>query len=157
MRIVKTGSSSIGRRLHGPLYLDAGALVKLYLPEPESDRLNSAIVGRTDLIASDLALTEIVSSLSRRCREGDIKKADMDRLHRLVLEHFESGVYQRAELSPQVHRLAEKFLSTGTEVPLRAADALHLALARSSNAATIVTFDRRMAEAARLTPLTVFP
>src|SRR5450756_1475604 len=29
----------------GPIYLDASALVKLFVPEPVSDRLNRALVG----------------------------------------------------------------------------------------------------------------
>jgi hypothetical protein len=31
------------------VYLDASALAKLYLPEPESDRLNEFLRGRRDL------------------------------------------------------------------------------------------------------------
>ena len=38
-----------------PIYLDASALVKLFVPEPESDDLNQALAGLTDVIVSDLA------------------------------------------------------------------------------------------------------
>ena len=66
----------------GPLYVDASALVKLYLPEPESDDLNRALSGRRDLVGSDMAVTEIVSSLARRRRKGEIDVAAVARLHR---------------------------------------------------------------------------
>jgi len=46
------------RRWAEPAYVDAGALVKLFVPEPESDDLNQALVGLTDVIVSDLTLTE---------------------------------------------------------------------------------------------------
>ena len=46
-----------------PVYLDTSALVKLFVPEPESDDLNRALTGLTDVIVSDLALTEMASAL----------------------------------------------------------------------------------------------
>lgn len=54
----------------GPLYLDASALVKIYMPEPGSDELDAALQGRDDLVISDLAVTEVISALTRRRREG---------------------------------------------------------------------------------------
>jgi predicted nucleic acid-binding protein len=47
-----------------PVYIDASALVKLFVPEEESDALNRALAGLTDVIVSDLALTEMASALS---------------------------------------------------------------------------------------------
>lgn len=52
-----------------PVYLDASALAKLFVHEPESDDLNEALAGLTDVIVSDLALTEMASALGRRTRE----------------------------------------------------------------------------------------
>ncbi|MEQ1913425.1 MAG: type II toxin-antitoxin system VapC family toxin, partial [Vicinamibacterales bacterium] len=52
-----------------PVYLDASALVKLFVPEVESQELNQALAGLTDVIVSDLALTEMASALGRRTRE----------------------------------------------------------------------------------------
>ena len=51
-----------------PVYLDASAMVKLLVPEEGSDELNEALVGLTDVIVSDLALTEVASALGRRMR-----------------------------------------------------------------------------------------
>ena len=48
-------------------------------------------------------------------------------------------------------------LLTLTTTPLRAADALHLALALSARAASMATFDTRLAAAARAVGLTVYP
>jgi uncharacterized protein with PIN domain len=57
-------------RLTGPVYVDASALVKLYFPDSDSARLNRRLAGRRDFVASDLAVTEVVSSLARRQRDG---------------------------------------------------------------------------------------
>jgi prevent-host-death family protein len=52
-----------------PVYLDASALVKLFVPEPESDALNAALIGAGNVVVSDLAVTEMASAIGRRIRE----------------------------------------------------------------------------------------
>lgn len=146
-----------GTPLAGPLYLDASALVKLYLREVESDDLNRLVVGRHDVVVSDLAVTEIVSSLCRRRREGAVTMAVVTRLHRALLGHLEAGVYRRSELIPAAYREAERLMISLGMVPLRAADALHLALALGAEAASLLTWDRRLGAAARAVGLSVFP
>jgi predicted nucleic acid-binding protein len=47
-----------------------------------------------------------------------------------------------------VHLEAERLLLAEQQVPLRAADALHVALASLADVATIVTYDPRVAAAA---------
>jgi predicted nucleic acid-binding protein len=139
------------------LYLDASALAKLYLPEPGSDALDAAIRGRTDLIVSDLSITEIVSAISRRRREGRLPALSFLRLHRKILTDIEGGFYLKSELMPEVHREAERLLLAIDNVALRAADALHLALASVSGASAIVTYDLRLAEAANRIGLNSLP
>jgi predicted nucleic acid-binding protein len=139
------------------LYLDSSALVKLYLPEAESGQLNRAVEGRRDLLVSDLSITEIVSSLRRRRREGALKLSIAVRLHRAILGHLETGVYRRIDLTATTHREAERMLLSIEAGPLRAADALHLALAVSGDASSLLTYDRRMADAGRSIGLNVFP
>lgn len=143
--------------LAGPLYVDASALAKLYFREPESEALNALLAGRRDLVASDLAVTEVVSSLARRRREGAIGSAVVRRAQRAMLKHLDAGVFQRAELTPVGHRAAERLLMQMVQVPLRAADALHVALAASVGCAAVVTYDRRLATAAAAIGLAVHP
>ena len=157
---MKTGSKPLSRPKSdwiGPIYLDASALVKLYLPEPESDALDAALQGREDLVVSDLAVTEVVSALARRRREGEVSAQDLARLHRKILADLDAEIFRRAHLLPEVHRQAERLLMSIDTIALRAADALHLALALASKAASIVTFDRRMAEAATRLALSPLP
>ncbi len=157
MRIAATGSDRDGSGPPGPLYCDASALVKLYVPEAESGELNRTLRGRADLLVSDLSITEIVSSLARRRREGAVTASIAGRLYRAILSHTEKGVYRRVELLSSTHREAERLLLSVESVPLRAADALHLALALSGEAASVLTYDRRLADAAGSIGLTVFP
>ena len=144
-------------RLPGPLYCDASALLKLYLPEPGSDEFNRAVEGRDDLLASDLAVTEIVSAVARRVRDGGLTHVDAARIHRAIVTALDDGLYRHLELTRPVHRQAERLLLSGGGVPLRAADALHLALAVSAGAASMATFDARLGGAARLLGLAIYP
>jgi uncharacterized protein len=143
--------------LPGPLYCDTCALLKLYLPEPGSDEFNDVVEGRDDVLVSDLAVTEIVAAVARRLRQGLITREGARRLHHAILGRLDEGVYHRVELTRDVHRRAEHFLLTLQEAPLRAADALHLALATSARAASLASFDVRLAAAARRVSLAVYP
>jgi len=142
--------------LRGPLYLDASALVKLFVPEPESDQLNRALAGRRDLIVSDLAITEIASAAARRMREGELTARDARRLHREILADLRRGHLLGARSTPAVHREAERYLLQ-LRLRLRAADALHLSLAAAEEAQTVITFDDRLRAAAGEIGLAVAP
>ena len=139
-----------------PVYLDASALAKLHIREPESEMLGRAVRGHTRLYASDLAVTEVVSALARRRREGSFPAEALHRAYRAILARFEDGGLHKVELVAEVHREAERLLLI-PEARLRAADALHLALALSVNARRLVTYDVRLAAAAGRIGLTVWP
>jgi hypothetical protein len=132
--------------LSPPVYLDASALVKLLVPEPESDALNEALVEMRDVVVSDLALTETASALGRRRREGQLTAPEARRLYREA-ERLAASC-RGGELTPPVHRRAERLLLSAQTVPLRALDALHVALALEAGAATVVTYDPRLRDAA---------
>jgi predicted nucleic acid-binding protein len=132
-----------------PVYLDTSALVKLYLPEPGSDEMEDALLGRRDVIVADLAITELTSAVARRVREADLTAADARRIYKRVLNDAGAGEFRRAEITANTHREAERLLmGIGRRVPLRAADALHLGMAGLLGVRVLVTFDERMRSAA---------
>jgi uncharacterized protein len=138
-----------------PIYLDSSALVKLFVSEADSDVLNQALVGAEDVIVSDLALTEMASALGRRTREGRLTGAASRRLYREAEKLAASC--RRVELTPPIHRHAERLLLLSREIPFRALDALHVATALDAEAATFVTYDPRQRAAAASQGLFVSP
>ena len=126
------------------IYLDSSALAKLYMPEPDSDSLDTFLRGRRDLLMSELAITEVLSAVARRRREGTLTAAQSFEIRDAVLADADSGSFHRLDLSPLVHRQAERLLLNVQSVPLRTLDALHVALALHGSATYIVTFDSRM-------------
>lgn len=113
--------------------------------------------GRVDLVISDLAVTEGASALARRVREGTLTSAGASRVLRAIVEALDGGVYRRVDLTADVHRRAEHLLLRLGAMPLRALDGLHLALAMSARAATMASFDVRLAAAARAVGLATYP
>lgn len=153
---------SAGRRLRAtratwaqPIYLDASALVKLLVPEAESETLNQALIGAPDVILSDLTLTEMASALGRRTREGRLQLVESRRLYREA-ENL-AGSCGRVELTPPIHRRAERLLLSSLDLPLRTLDALHVAAALEAEAATLVSYDPRLRRAAASQGLFVAP
>ncbi len=152
----KTGSRRARLvRAPGPIYVDASALARLYLPEAESEALERQVLGRTDLLASDLAVTEVVSAVARRVRDGQLREPQALRVYEALLDDLASGVFLRQDLDSQAHRAAERLLLQRPGPGLRAADALHLALALGAGTRTLLTYDDRLAVAAAASGLHV--
>lgn len=113
--------------------------------------------GRTDRFISDLGVTETASALSRLRREGRMSSADVGRIHARLLDDIAAGVFERAELSSEIHRMTEHRLLVSGNLELRASDALHLGLAIGSNCLCMVSYDRRLTAASLRAGLTVYP
>lgn len=114
-------------------FLDASAIVKLVLHEPESQALIDFLDGRTDVEASELSIAEVGRAVRRALPQFD----DADISEALVLHRVTPDVLRRAaRLSPP---------------SLRTLDAIHLASALTSGDGDtqFVTYDDRLALAAR--------
>jgi len=92
------------------LYIDSSALAKLYVPEAESDRLDAFLRGRVGLMISELAITEVLSAVARRKRDGELKPGLANRIRDAVLADADSGSFARLHLDPSIHRAAERLL-----------------------------------------------
>lgn len=116
-------------------YLDSSAIVKLAIREPESSALRRYLNRRQPLVSSALARTEVARALMP---SGPVAVArGQDVLRRIQLLRINDRVLSEAGyLEP---------------AELRSLDAIHLASARQLGASVrqIVTYDDRMAEAAR--------
>lgn len=137
-------------------YIDTSALAKCYIREPRSLEVLDWAEKRKGAATTALALVEFRCLLARRRRAGQIDNM----LERSALAQFDSHVRNNAW---RIHQgtfgeLAEArdLIETLPDMPLRTLDALHLAAARSLNAAEFATSDKRQAQAARALGLTVF-
>jgi uncharacterized protein len=122
------------------LYLDSSALVKLVVPEPETEPLRAEIARWDRHVSSALVRTEVVracarvSSAARRVAERVVASLDLLAIDDAILD-------AAARLKP---------------LELRTLDAVHLASAQVLGEAlgAVVAYDARLIEGARAARLT---
>ena len=126
-----------------PVYLDASAIVKLVVPERETDALLAALARWPDRVSSALARVELHRALGRACASRAIRARADAVLSGLVLVRLDEPVLSRA--------------SSFKDPALRALDAIHLATALSlgDDPDAFITYDARLAAAARKQRLNV--
>ena len=121
------------------IYLDTSALIKLVRPEPETIALELFLDQheRRPQVASELVITEIRRALVKHDAPQDQFDTANSLLDRLVLLPVNRPVLEYAAAVPGRH--------------LRILDAIHLAgaLRLRSGLSQLVTYDERMAAAAR--------
>jgi uncharacterized protein len=126
-----------------PVYLDSSALLKLVLPESERAALESALAPWPDRLTSELSAVECRRAVRRQPEAAVLSPRMDDILSAITLLRFD----------PLLLRLA------GTIGParLRSLDAIHLASALSIGdyPEAFVTYDERLADAARAVGLNV--
>jgi predicted nucleic acid-binding protein len=143
--------------VQGPLYFDASALGRLYIPGQESRRMKADLAGRVDLFVSDLGVTEMASALSPLRREGYLSSVNARKVYNRLLDDIATGIFERVELASEIHRTTEHRLLAFGDSGLRAGDALHLGLAIGSGCLCMVSYDRRLADVCRHEGLMVYP
>jgi PIN domain. len=123
------------------VYLDSSALVKLLITEDESAALAAYLEGAGPGITSVIAVVELRRAVARRATETADQAVEL-------LARFELVELDRA--------LVEAAANAGPAA-LRSLDAIHLASALrvGDSLAALVTYDTRLADAARAAGLTV--
>lgn len=122
------------------LYVDTSALLKLYIDEPDSDHCEVLLNADPDWVTGRHTLVEARRNLRRLLGLGDDY---IDALAQFTDDWQRCRVVELdADLCLSAAQMAER---TGA----RTLDALHLAAAVATQTPTIVTYDRRLAQAAR--------
>ena len=126
----------------GTAYIDSSALLKLVVREPETSALEADLANRDGLVASRLAVLE--------CRRA-ARRASHARLLQRVDEMLDA-IYL-LDLTPAI---LDDAATAGSPL-LRSLDAIHLvtALSVGDDALEVITYDARLADAARASGLTV--
>jgi uncharacterized protein len=136
-------------------YADTSVIVAALTPEHETvtalawlDRMSEEGV-----VVSDWVTAEVASALSRKLRTGRLDDAGHGSALVAYRQLLAIGAIGKLAIESRHFELAATLTSNWTS-GLRAADALHLAVA-DSNAIPLCTYDRRMAEGAESLGLAV--
>jgi uncharacterized protein len=121
-------------------YVDASALLKRYVDEPDSARADSILGAAGELVTGRHTAVEVRRNLARLLGPAALADARASLLRDLESFHL-------VELDAATCELAA---TVAEQSGLRTLDALHLGAAlRVGTAITFVTFDHRQAQAAR--------
>lgn len=129
------------------VYLDASALVALFVVDAHNERVNKALRSlREDLIVSNLSAAEFSSVIARRVRTRDLS-ADEARtafanVDTWCARHSRVVEVDRADFSGAIALIRR------LDLPLRTPDALHISITQRLGCA-LVTFDKALADVAR--------
>ena len=135
------------------LYLDTAIILSLFVGEPMSEEVGDWVASRRQPLAcSDWGLTECASALGIRLRRGDLDADSAAGAYRAIA----TFVNESCEvISCAGHHQSEaQRLLTRFDLPLRAGDALHLAIAQHAQA-TLVTCDKQLVTVAKATGVKV--
>jgi predicted nucleic acid-binding protein len=139
------------------MYLDAGILVKLLTPEPETAFFVRALQGHP-LATSELTPVEVKSALFAKERACLITREQRLRAEAKFAELIASDILQLHDLNQRVLRKATQVIQAcHPAVPVRALDALHVAACDLAQEFPLCTTDARMHAAARAMHVEVFP
>ncbi len=128
------------------IYLDASVLVALHTPDRFQERATRFIETlRPELLLSDFGAAEFSSAVARMVRTSMLAETEA----RICFTDFDAwmarGVVEMPVISADI-RIADGFVRR-LDPPLRAPDAIHLAIAQRLGA-SLATFDRQMVAAA---------
>jgi uncharacterized protein len=130
--------------LSDSVYLDSSVVVAYYVPEANSERVQALYEDLLDTPnISELVDLEVIAALSLRVRIGDLPRPHAEYVVKLFDEHLEAGLYTRLHLQPDYYRWARDAIAR-FDLPLKAPDALHLAVAQREGL-QLVTADRQLA------------
>lgn len=109
-------------------FFDTSALAKRYSPEKGTPHVDAIVMDPdSEIWISELAVLEILSTLSRKVREGFLKNNDLDLTLMALMVDMATRNFKTLPLSSDVVTGTCMFLlDQGTKVPLRTLDALHV-------------------------------
>ncbi len=134
-------------------YLDASTIVPTLVDEGSSVAMQRFLASASaELIVSDFTAAEVASALSRLVRMALLAREEAEARLR-EFDIWRASATEEVDFLPADMRLANIFVRDFA-LALRAPDAVHAAVCRRTRL-TLVTFDRRLADAAEALDIAV--
>lgn len=129
-------------------YVDTSALLKAYVPEPDSDAFVEWAEA-ADLCISPLSAVELHCAIQRRHRTGSLDARQRRSAIGAFDREVEAGIYRVLAWPVSGFADTRSALERCRPIALRSLDALHLAVALHHRCTGFATADRVQARAAR--------
>ena len=140
------------------MYIDTGLFAKLFVPEPESDRVQAVVSGTSELVCSELLIVEFSSVLSRKVRECALTPEQTARIRDEFDKLLEAHLIHLLPLDRKILTDSVELLhDCGAAAPLRSLDGIHLASCQQYSVRPLFTMDRVMLRVADYLGIPVLP
>ena len=131
------------------MYFDSAYLVKVYVGDPDSDKVRKLVASTATVYSSALCLAEFACAVLRIRRETSVSASEAAEARLAFLSHIRVGLVTLVPISESILYSVQTLVETlPTNLFLRAGDAIHLASAQHEGFAEIWTNDRHMLKAA---------
>ncbi len=131
------------------IYFDSSVLVKRYIEEEGSDKVNALLEERSIAAASRLAYPETLAAITRRHKAGEIETGDLERIKKAFRDDRMSLAV--VEIHNEVFQFIDEVIAKHA---LKGTDSIHLSTALWLKKATkadvvFVASDRELLKAAK--------
>lgn len=131
------------------MYFDSAYLVKVYVADPDSDRVRKLATSTATVYSSALCMAEFACAMLRVQREKSVSANQAADARVAFLSHIRVGLITLVPVSEGILHSVQAFVETmPTNLFLRVGDAIHLASAHHEGFAEIWSNDRHMLKAA---------
>jgi predicted nucleic acid-binding protein len=131
------------------MYFDSAYLVKIYVGDPDSDKVRKLATRTATVYSSALCLAEFACAVLRVRREASVSTSEAAEARLAFLSHIKVGLVTLVPISERILYSVQAFVETlPTNLFLPAGDAIHLASAHHEGFSEIWTNDRHMLKAA---------
>ncbi|MBI4411233.1 MAG: type II toxin-antitoxin system VapC family toxin [Deltaproteobacteria bacterium] len=133
-------------------YLDSSALVKLYYPEAESERVSRWVSqSNQPLLFTSIHELELQNTFALKVFRGEIKPSQMKQALRLVEGDLKRGLFLKQDIHwGELFAVALQLSYRHTrKIGCRSLDILHVSLASSFECSHFISFDDRQIRLAR--------
>jgi len=129
------------------IYLDTSALGAIYFPERASHAVERLILAEHLCAISELTAVEMYSGISRRLRTRELSRQEADVISDSFRADLSGETFKSVQVGSAHYRYARGLIAR-FDTPLRALDALHLAIT-ADEGFELATLDAALAESAR--------
>jgi len=136
------------------IYIDTSVLTAYFVPEIGSRKVQKYLLKQEEVAISSLTRVEFASSIKSRYLSTDpiykLAKEDAIKVLNEFNSQIQNGFYNLLTIFVEDYMKTEEFLSDlDNEIGIRAADAIHIAIAMRGGL-TLATADDQQARASRL-------
>ncbi len=131
------------------IFVDTSSMVKLYYPEPDSDKIENILLQAEQIYIINLTIVEMASALSKKVRTGELRKEQGAVLWNTFLDDIQAKQVEVVTLDDRHYfKAADLIREFGGKYGIKTLDSLQLSAAHSMGNSKFLCSDKPLAKIA---------